>query len=85
MDLQALRVLIQRKLQDGRLPHYNITRAWSSFRNGEICTACDTILGKNRLLMEGFSTPPDRGPVQLHVQCFEIWDKERRMMKRYPV
>ena len=81
MDLQALRVRIRRKLQDGGLPYYNITRVWSSSQNGEICTACDTILAKDRLLMEGFSSPPDRGPVQLHVQCFEIWDEERRMMK----
>ena len=80
MDLQALRVLILRKLQDGRLPHYNITRVWSSQTNGETCTACDLILAKDRLLMEGFSSPPGRGPVQLHVQCFKIWDEERRMI-----
>ena len=81
MDLQALRALIRQKLQDGRLPHYTITRVWSSLNHEETCTACDTILTKDRLLMEGFSLPPDREPIQLHVQCFEIWDEERRTMK----
>jgi hypothetical protein len=62
MDLQALRVLIRRKLQDGRLPHYNITRVWSSQSDRESCTACDTILAKDRLLMEGFSPVIRRSP-----------------------
>jgi hypothetical protein len=81
MDLLALRALIRRKIQEGRLPHYNITRIWSSLSDGEICTACGAILPKERLLMEGFAPPLNGAPVQLHVQCFEIWDDERRTIR----
>ena len=81
MDLQPLRALIRRKIQDGRLPHYNVTRAWSSLSDGETCTACSAILPKDRLLMEGFAPPLNGARVQLHVQCFEIWDEERRTMR----
>jgi hypothetical protein len=44
MDQEALRSLIRRKLQDGRLPHEGIKRIWSSPSDGETCEACDTVL-----------------------------------------
>src|SRR5207237_6031271 len=44
---------IQRKIRDGRLPHDGITKVWSSPSAGETCDACDTILAKDQLVMEG--------------------------------
>src|SRR5438309_11035158 len=53
MDQESLRLLIQGKIRDGRLPHDGITKVWSSPSAGETCDACDTILAKDQLVMEG--------------------------------
>jgi len=55
MNQEALRLLIRRKLQNGRLPQDNIRRVWSSPSDGETCDACDMILAKHQLLMEGIT------------------------------
>jgi hypothetical protein len=78
MDQEALRRLVRRKLQDGRLPHDRIQRIWSSPSDGETCDACDTVLTKDQLLMEGITLDLGRRPLQLHVRCFQMWDHERR-------
>ncbi|PYN83883.1 MAG: hypothetical protein DMD96_00625 [Candidatus Rokuibacteriota bacterium] len=78
MDQETLRLLIRQKIQNGRLPHDSITRVWSSPSDGETCDACDTILSKEQLLMEGTTLAPGRRPFQFHVRCFQIWDHERR-------
>jgi len=77
MDNEALRLVVQRKLRDGRLPHDRFPMVWSSPSAGETCGACDVILTKQHLLMEGTrgrKTPP----VYFHVRCFQVWDQERR-------
>lgn len=76
MNHEALRLVIQRKLQAGRLPYDTITKAWGSPSDGETCDACDTVLSKEQLLMEG--TTRQRRSLQFHVQCFKLWDEERR-------
>ena len=78
MDHEALRLLIQRKVRDGRLPHDTITKVWSSPSAGETCRACDTILSMDQLVMEGTTLTTGRRALQFHVQCFQIWDSERR-------
>ena len=78
MDQESLRVLIRRKLQDGRLPHDGIRKVWSSPGAGETCGACDAILAMEQLLMEGVTLDLARRPLQLHVRCFQMWDHERR-------
>jgi hypothetical protein len=75
---EALRLLIWRKLQNGHLPHDGIRAAWSSPSEGETCDACDTVLDKDQLLMEGATLERGRRPLQMHVRCFQIWDQERR-------
>ncbi len=79
MDAEALRLLIRRKLQNGRLPHSSITRDWSTPSDGETCDACDTVLTKEELLMEATTLATGRRPLQLHVRCFQVWDHERRV------
>ena len=78
MDQESLRLLIRRKLKNGLLPQDGIRRVWSSPSDGEACDACDTVLTKEQLLMEGVTRDLGRRPVQLHVQCFQLWDHERR-------
>jgi len=78
MNQESLRLLIRHKIQDGRLPHDSLTRVWSTASDGETCDACDTILAKDQMLMEGMTLAPGRKPLQLHVRCFQVWDHERR-------
>ena len=75
---EALRSLIRRKLENGRLPHDRITRVWSSPSAGETCRACDTILSTDQLVMEGTTLAAGKRAWQFHVRCFQIWDVERR-------
>lgn len=77
MDPQAIRVLIQAKIQDGRLPRHSITRVCSSPSSGEKCDACETIVSMDQLVMEGTALAPRRKAFKFHVRCFEIWDHER--------
>ena len=63
-----LRLLIRSKLADGGGPG-----------NGESCDACEQIITKDELLMEGIAVTPTQMPVQFHVQCFYLWDTERRV------
>jgi hypothetical protein len=78
MDQESLRLLIQHKIRDRRLPHDGITKVWSSPSDGEMCDACDTVITKDQSLMEGFPLDLGRRPFQMHVRCFHIWDHERR-------
>lgn len=78
MDNEALRLLVQRKLRDGRLTHDQFSAVWSGPSAGETCDACEVVLTKEHLLMEGTrgrKTPP----VYFHVRCFGVWDHERRV------
>lgn len=78
MNQESLRIFIQRKIRDGRLPHDSIRRVWSSPSAGETCDACDTTVSVNQLVMEGPVQAPGKRAVKLHVRCFQIWDSERR-------
>jgi hypothetical protein len=75
---ESLRLLIRSKLQNGRLSHDGIRAAWSSPSAGETCDACDTVLDRDQLLMEGATLKRGGKPLQMHVRCFQIWDQERR-------
>jgi hypothetical protein len=75
----ALRRLIRGKLQNGRLPHEGVQRIWSSPSDGQTCDACDTVLAKDQMLMEGVTLDLGRSHMlQLHVRCFQMWEHERR-------
>ena len=79
IDAEALRRLIRGKLQNGRLPHEGVKRIWSSPSDGETCNACDTVLAKDQVLMEGVTLDLGRSHMlQLHVRCFQMWEHERR-------
>lgn len=77
METQALRLLIRQKFTDERLPHDGISRLWGVQGNGEICHACEEVIAKPELIMKGI-VRDDLEPLQLHVECFYLWDVERR-------
>ena len=77
MDKHEIRHLIQQKLADGRLPHNSIPRVWGVPSQGEKCHACDESIAIPALVMEGIAVNASE-PLQLHVQCFYLWDRERR-------
>jgi hypothetical protein len=77
MEEQALRLLIRQKLADGRLPHDSIPRVWGGPSDGETCNACGESVTKPALIMEGIALG-GTAPLRLHVQCFYMWDGERR-------
>jgi len=76
MDQEALRLLIQRKLRDGRLPHDSTTRIWSSPSAGETCDACEQLLVETHLLMV-VPARADEIFVKLHADCYVLWNAER--------
>ncbi len=80
MEAEDLRLLIRSKLNDGSLPYNSMPRFWGGRGNGERCDACEALITKEQLVMEGIaSTLRDKKPVQFHVRCFHIWDHERRV------
>ena len=77
MDQPILRVLIQGKLADGRLPHTPIPRVWGGPGNGETCDGCEETVTEAQGLMENLDARGGR--VCFHVACFYLWDVERQM------
>jgi hypothetical protein len=75
MTLQTLRLLIQHKLADGRLPHDSIPRfAWRP-GNGETCDACEDSISMQQIVMEEIAE--GEAPIRFHVRCFSLWDAVR--------
>jgi hypothetical protein len=77
MDQPILRVLIQGKLADGRLPHTHFPRVRSGPGNGEPCDGCEETVTKAQMLMENLDVRGYR--VQFHVGCYYLWVVERQM------
>jgi hypothetical protein len=75
-----VRLLIQGKLRDGRLPYDGVTRSSSSPSAGETCEGCDMLLAKEHVLMAVTTLTRSR-PIQFHVICFQVWNDERRAPK----
>jgi hypothetical protein len=78
MHPQALQ-LIREKLSDGRLPRQSIPRVWGRPGHGETCDACDRVMAKGELVIEGMPLAAGRPPMRLHVECFYLCEQERGM------
>jgi hypothetical protein len=76
MEVEALRFLIREKRQDGRLSHEQISRVQSRPADGQKCDACEKLITTAQFVVTG-TTLAGRGSIQLHVQCFQLWDDER--------
>jgi hypothetical protein len=82
MDQPFVRLLIQEKLADGRLPHTALPRVWGGPGHGETCDGCGEAVTTAQLVMENLDDAG--GGVQLHVACFHVWDVERQVPERAP-
>lgn len=75
--MDNLRLLIQAKLADGRLPREPMPRVWGGPGMGETCAACEEKVEKPGLVIEGWT---ESGRITIfHVRCFYVWEKERRV------
>ena len=81
MNTERLRVIIRDKLKSGVLPQDSIPRVWGGPGQDERCDACEELVIK-QMLMEGIGDS-GRG-IQMHVQCFYVWDKEREPVGHTP-
>jgi len=82
MNAEALSLLIREKLRDGRLPH-EISRVQRHPADGQKCDACEKLITMAQFVVTG-TTLAGRGSIQLHVQCFQFWDDERRARESSP-
>jgi len=82
MDTELLRIIVRDKLKNGVLPHDSIPRIWGGPGQEERCDACEDIVTKPQMLMEGLSE--DGQGIQMHVKCFYMWDSERRVSGHAP-
>jgi hypothetical protein len=77
MQVDALRLFIREKLQDGRLPHERISQVESRPADGQKCDACEKkLITMAQFVVTGI-TLSGLGSIQLHVECFQLWDNER--------
>ena len=76
MNIEALRLLIREKLEDGCLPHERISRVQSRPADGEKCDVCEGRITMAQFVVTG-TILAGRGSIQLHVDCFQAWDDER--------
>jgi hypothetical protein len=77
MNEMLLRSLIQRKLDDGRLPHGGLPNIWGRPGDGVGCDACEKPV-PGGLLTEGIEMTSHRRALQFHVPCFYLWDEMRK-------
>jgi hypothetical protein len=82
MDQPLLRLLIQEKLADRRLPAAAIPRVVDGPGTGETCDGCgETITNSHAATQNGDGAG---GGLPFHVASFHVWDVERQVFKRKP-
>ena len=82
MDFRAIRLMIRRKLETGRLPLEKSRRVLGRSASGEACGGCDMTIGVGQVAMDGFVRKAGGRALQLHLRCFEIWTQERLSLLR---
>ena len=81
MQMEWIRNLIRKKLQDGRLPRGRAVRFWGGPGAGQLCDACETPVTKDQLAIEDFSSnATGTKSLLVHAGCFQIWDAERQSL-----
>jgi len=56
MEAEDLRLLIRSKLNDGCLPRNSMPRFWGGVGNREHCAACEALITKEQLVIEGVAS-----------------------------
>ena len=82
IDQSILRLLIQEKLADGRLPSDPWPSIGSHQGTGETCDGCEGTVSRAQMLMEILDARGCR--VQVHVGCYYLWVVERQAYGREP-
>ena len=80
MDQPLIRLLIQERLAEGRLPRMPISHFWGGPGNGETCDGCGETVTNVELVMENRDAAG--GGNQFHVACFHVWEVERQLLTR---
>jgi hypothetical protein len=80
MELEAIRVLIRAKMQDGRLPRESTPRAFRRPGNWQKCAACEETMAKALLMTEVYPLTNAK-VVRFHGDCYTLWNEERRALK----
>jgi hypothetical protein len=78
MELEAIRVLIRAKMQDGRLPRDSTSQAFGHPGNLENCGACGRVLRTSKPMMEIKNSTIVSF---FHGDCYLLWIDERRAPK----
>lgn len=76
MDHETLRSVIRAKISDGRLSRDALPVVSGKAGNELPCSACDQPVPKPQVMIEG--SRPGGPPMRFHVECFSIWEDERR-------
>lgn len=84
MDSERRRQLIRGRLSDGRLPSNGVARVWGGVGRGEVCDGCEKTITVVDFIFGGASTSAGQPGIQMHVECFRIWDDERVGFTRAP-
>ena len=82
MEQPLLRLLIQEKLADGRLPSAPIPRVLGGLGSGQTCDGCNETVTHAQPVVENLDAG-GRG-IRLHVACFHVWNVERQMAGQEP-
>src|SRR5438094_10667995 len=77
MDFGKIRLIIRRKLENGRLPLEKATRVLGRSATGDACDGCEMTIETGQLAMNGVVRRRVRKAMQLHLRCFEVWTQER--------
>ena len=82
MEQPLLRLLIQEKLADGRLPSAPIPRVCDGPGTGQTCDGCGETVTHAQTVLEHLEAAGRR--VQFHVACFHVWNVERQVPGHAP-
>jgi hypothetical protein len=81
MDVQAIRLLIRQKLQDGRLPGGSTPRVFGRPGNWHKCDACEETMANALPMKEVYAVTNDKKSIRFHGDCYLLWNEERRGLK----
>jgi hypothetical protein len=79
MDGKEIYLVVRIKLANGMMPMNSIPRVWGGAGNGEACDACEEPIRKDQFVLEGLSVADPQRGIQLHAECFYVWDRLRRL------
>ncbi len=79
MDKPILRLLIQDKIAEGRLPHERLSYMVAGPGHGETCDGCSVPVTTDQMMMAGWEKKGSG--VRFHLACFHVWEVEREMPK----